>query len=263
MVYKTVSCKEIIGRLLRRTRTTDSSYMDDLLEWIPEAMDKLKTRQQYFTCYKTLHIKNYSAKLPCGLVWLEAVSYNGFRLREGSSIVHPASIPSLEVGLTNATATTIFVPDTEVAIENHLDVRISGTDLIALDTSSNGQYYKIQLDYIQTSFEEGDIVIYYLKRPVDIEGYVLVPDNEDYKEAIFWYLKMMMIEAGYEDPIHQWKDCYELFYNVHGPRAITDISYPSVDTIESLKQSTSKLIPPQHYYDDFFINAEQYNGVNK
>lgn len=260
-VYKTVSSKEIIGRLLRRTRVTDSSFMDDLLEWFPEAMDKLKTRQQFESCYKTLKIENHSAKLPCGLVSLDAVAHKGNRLREGSSVANVKKMPSLNNRINKA---SIFVPDTDHTIENRLQDRISGTDLIEMkDDSTIGQYYKLQLDYIQTSFKRGKITIYYLKRPVDDEGYLLIPDNEDYKEALYWYGRMMMIEAGWEDPVFTWDKCYFQFYQVHAPRAITDISYPSVDTVERIRQATIRMIPPQHFYEDFFTGAEQYQGLNK
>lgn len=260
-VFKTTSIKETIGRLVRNTRITDSSFMDDLLEWVPEAMDKMKTRMQFTLHSKTLTITNYSAKLPCGLVHLDAVAYNGSRLREGSSVADSKNMPS--VGSNNGTTTSIYVPDTDVTIENHIDSRVEGSDLTTISNSESGAYYKIQLDYIQTSFEEGEVTIYFLKRPVDKQGYPLIPDNEDYKEAIYWYGRMKMIEAGWEDPVFNWQKCFDNFYNTFAPRAIIDISYPSVDTMERIRQSESRLIPPFHLYEDFFTNAEQVQQVRK
>ncbi len=261
-VYRTVSSKEVIGRFLRRTRITDSSFIDDIWEWLPEAMDKLKTRNQLDPKWAELTVVNHCVKLPCGLYSLDAVVYNGNRLREGSSVASVHNMPSLNTNF-NSAVTSVYEPDTNITIENHLDVRVSGSDLQLATQFDHSEYYKLQLDYIQTSFEEGTIVVYFLKRPIDEQGYVLIPDNEDYKEALYWYLRMMVIEAGWEDPLFTWDKCYDLFYNIHGPRAITDISYPSVDTIERIKQSTTRLIPAQHFYEDFFTNSEQVQQYNK
>lgn len=260
MIYTSVSVKNVIGKLIRNTRITDSSYMDDLLEWIPEAMGMLRTRHELKLCWKELEVENYSAKLPCGILSLEAVSYNGSRLREGSTQGHVANMPS-SVYNSDGTSST-FIADTDEIIENHLDTRISGSEITALEVST-ADFYKLQLDYIQTSFEEGTIVIYYLKMPVDKEGYPLIPDNENYKEALYWFCRMKMIEAGWVDPLFDWKHCWSMWENMYAPRAINEIRYPSVDRMERLLKSTVRLIPPQHFYTDFFSGAEQYQSINK
>lgn len=259
MIYTSVSIKSVIAKFLRNTRLSDSSFMDDLLEWIPEAMGMMQTRVVLKPLYKELTIKDYSAKLPCGLVELDAVAYNGRRLREGSTVGHVVNMPSI-FNAANGTV-TVYVSDSDVLIENHLSTKLSGDDLKVMEISSEA-FYKLQLDYIQTSFKEGKVVIYFLQMPVDCDGYPLIPDNENYKEALYWFLLTKAIEAGYEHPLFDWNHCWNMWEHIYAPRAVNEIRYPSVDGMERLLQSTVRLVPPTHFYTDFSTGAEQYQEIN-
>jgi len=260
MIYTSVSIKSVVAKLIRNTRINDSSYMSDLLEWIPEAMGMLRTNNELKPCYKTISIKNYHGKFPCGLLSLDAVEYEGARLREGSTQAHVASMPSF---LTNIDGTSsVYITDTDVTIENHIDSRISGSDIAAVSFGTSA-FYKVQMDYIQTSFEEGNIKIYFHKMPVDVQGYPLIPGNENYKEALYWYMRAKLIEAGWQDPLFSWDKCFHMWEHIYAPRAINEIRYPSVDRMERLLRSTVRLIPPQHFYTDFFTGSEQYQDVAK
>lgn len=247
MVYKTCSVKEVIGRIARNTRITDSSYIEDLLEWIPEGINKLQTHFSLITCYKNLEIKNNTAKLPCGLVSIEAVLYKDKRLILTGFQGTSDFILSNELESQGA----IFTPDTNGLLKNNLQERINGTYLRTKDINSS-HYYKLQLDYIQTSFNEGNITIFYTKQPVDCDGYPMIPDNDNYKEALYWYCLMKMMEAGYEHSIFDWRHCWNMWENIYLPRAIGEIKYPDVDRYDRLHRATVRLIPPFNYYEDLF-----------
>ncbi len=264
MNYLGVSVKEVIARILRNTRLTDSSYVDDMFEWIPEGIDKLKTKYQLELVPIDLEISNHACKLPCGLVGIEAVVYGGMRLREGGAQIAVTRQPSLFNGGLLATPTTgIFQTDTTVTIENRLDPRLTGSDLTLVTEFCNREYYKLQMNYIQTSFECGCITLHYWKRPVDCEGYPLIPDNENYKTALYWYNIAMMIDAGYEHKEGYKADYCMQKFEFYGARAITEIKYPSVDRMEKLRQSFIRLVPPTHFYSDFFTNSEQLQEIRK
>lgn len=46
------------------------------------------------------------------------------------------------------------------------------------------QTYRLNEDYIFTSFKEGEVVVYYSSIPLDDEGYPLIPDNEAFIRAL-------------------------------------------------------------------------------
>jgi hypothetical protein len=256
MIFNFVSCKEVIARIIRNTRITDSSYADDLLEWIPEGIDQLETHYQLIPSYTIQQVSNNCVKIPCGTVGIEAISYQGCRMRlslSESSVFMPILDTQGFIG-------SVFVPDMDETLQNNLHTRITGSDLKEVN-SSYGSTYKIVGNYIQTSFKEGEIIIFFTKRQVDSDGYPMVPDNENYKTALYWYCLMMMIGAGFEHSVFNYDRCYNEFFNVFGPRAIAEVKYPSVDRVESIHRSLTRLIPPQNYYEDFFTGGEQYNGV--
>lgn len=254
MLFNYISCKNVIGRIIRNTRMTDSSYMDDMLEWIPEVIDLLRTHYQLVPTYKVLEVADNCAKIPCGLVTIEAVEHQGSRLRLSNGVGGPY-LPIL-----NNNIGSIFVPDTHETLQNHISTRITGSDLKMLPQQDNS-YYKIVGNYIQTSFKEGNMTVFFLKRQVDEEGYPMIPDVEDYKQAVYWYVLMMMLGAGYEHHLFKYDDC-EARYNLHAARAVSAIKYPTVDKMESNHRALTRLVPPQNYYDNFFNGSEQYNGVN-
>jgi hypothetical protein len=281
---KSTSVKEIIARIVRNTRLQDSSYLDDMLEWIPEAMGLLQTRYQLKADNKELKVyEHVSEKLPCGLVHIDAVelleidgSEKVGRLPEGSEIRKPLSADEANKGIWRSVP---IVNEITIEEEQTLDdgtvvppgiyreYTSSGNQKVYIPKSGQDitkwspqgvefNYYKKELDYIQTSFETGKIKVHYLGQPIDKDGYPLVPDIEEYKTALYWYVRMMMIGTGYKDPMFDYTFCEERWSYFQG-RAISKITWPSVDRMERIKNATVRLIPPADYWKEFHANYEQ------
>jgi len=269
MVYNFVSSKQIIGRIARNTgKNLPSEYIDDLLEWIPEAIEKLHTKYTLVEDFKTLEISNHSAPLPCHLMVLNAVEYKGRRLREGGDIRNlkaPLPFSSRRGGEADLWETETTNKDySEDGINRQYIEELRGQDLVKSNVADyTAEYYKLQGNCIQTSFECGEITIHYSRLPLDREGYPLIPDNDNYKEALYWYCLMKMIEAGYEHKIFDWKHCWQMFESVYARRAINEIKYPSVDRMERIYRASARLVPPEHFYEDFRINSEQIQDIRK
>jgi hypothetical protein len=265
MVYKTVSVKEVIARVIRNTgRNLPSEYIDDILEWIPEGIKKLKTRYNLKPLTATISISGHVGKLPCGLVAIEAIEYEGCRLREGGDVRDLENIVdnSLLIGDNSFELETTPKDYSEESFpDNSYTEERRGEDLVRSPRDGYANYYKLVPNYIQTSFEEGEITIYGKQFPVDAEGYPLVPDNENYKEALYWYVMTKLIEAGYEHKFFTWQHCWNLFEKVYARRAINEIKYPSVDRVEKMYRAFVRLVPPEHFYDDFRQGSEQIQPI--
>ena len=107
--------------------------------------------------------------------------------------------------------------------------------------------YNIEMGYIKThDVCDGTIEIHYKSIPVDDDGFPLVPDNSNYKQALYWHCRAMMIGAGFEDSVFSYNQCDEQ-YEKYAARAIAGIRYPSQAMMASRIPSI-----PDYITNDFF-----------
>ena len=259
-----VSVEEIISRIFSRLKAIDISYADDFLVWMPEAMDELKTQYILKPDFQDIKIEDNAGKLPCDLYDIVGVLYKGMRLRYGANNIDPRVSPQSYVN--KVKNQTIF--KTDVTSEAHTNQAnynlIRGLDLVGTVKETQSDYYILSLNNIQTSFEEGTIRIFYMKRPVDDQGYALIPDNENYKKSLEWYCYAQMVFSGFVMPVAKmdYDYCNDKF-DTYQVRAVNEINYPTTDKWERLLRSSVSLIPPQSYYNNFFVGSENPNYVNR
>lgn len=256
MVYKSVSIQNVIAKILRDTRLSDSSFIPDLYEWIPEAMRLMQTNFELHPQAAKVKINFHQAPLPCGLIYLEAVVYKGNRLNHYSGINIKGSSYSPQV------EQTVWVNAFKMN-EDQVGPAVDSTLVAIPSTVDTSQGYQIKMDYISTTFKEGEVTLHYLAPPLDKNGLPLVPDQQDYKEAVYWYVRAKLIQAGYKDRTYGFDDRlpWERFEK-HAARAISDITYPSVDQKEAQLQLHTRFIPPADYWSSMHANpgAEPFYG---
>lgn len=259
MIYQSCSIDEVIGRVIRNTRVQDTTFIIDMHEWIPEAMDLMRTQQQYFPDYKNVDIKFHKGKLPCGLVYIEAVEWCGLRLSYGNSVKNIKT--SQQNGQSTTPTQFTSVPyKAEVPTGNYA---YTSTIVAAKNLpEAKDHYYQIELGHILTSFETGTVRIHFVRTPVDSRGLPLIPDHGDYKEALYWYNRAKMIESGFNDKIMSWEQCMERFEK-HAAIAVTDIEYPSPDQMQHRVNTLVRFIPPEGYFENFFRITEEESPINR
>lgn len=247
MLYKSCSIDEVIGRVIRNTRVQDTAFIIDMHEWIPEAMDAMNTEMQYSPDFVDVEIKFHKGKLPCGLVSIDAVEYNGMRLAYGNSVknIQTGHTPPEPAGI----SAFISLPAKTKLPDGNYTYTTDFVSVMNLPVCTNA-YYQIEMDRILTSFENGCARIHFQKTPTDKSGLPMIPDNQNYKEAIYWYVRGKMIEAGFNDKF-KWETCNAKF-EFHAGRAVTEIDYPSPDQMEMRINSLVRFIPPSGYFENFF-----------
>jgi len=215
-------------------------------EWIPEAMGLLRTNVELVPAYKSVKISYHVGELPCGLLDLEAVEYCGFRLRYYTGVRAPQKLPTSETTVSEnwtTEATTTDMPSGPV-----LDLKV--VQAAALDPSNA---YRIYLGHIQTTFADGEVTLYYKHYLTDDRGLPLIPDHGDYKEALYWWVRAKMIQSGWDDPVYGHDDRISMErFEKYAARAISDITYPSVDQKGAALVGSLHFVPPVDYYDSFF-----------
>jgi len=263
MLYNSVSINEVIARIVRNTRLQDSSYITDFQEWIPEAMEYMKTSYDLKPTFKDVQIIFHKGKLPCDLVWLEAVEYEGQRIGTSGTVKNYKTghnIPGNSTDLDNLTTFSSLilpVPDNTYFDENNLfwSSTVQPTTVAGhLDANGCRQpstFYDIELGYITTSFADGYVRLHYKARPVDGDGLPLIPDNNNYKEAIYYYVRAKMIGTGYPDKVYNEQDLMQRF-ETYARRAINEITYPTPDEREQEMKTFVRFIPPANYWENFF-----------
>jgi hypothetical protein len=275
-----ISAKSILAKLARNLGgKLPSIYQDDILEWIPEAIDMLSNSKTLETtstpginCAGEYVTSNHIVCLPKDLAAILAVEdENGRIIPNGGDITDITNQSSRHRGEDSSARASVFgvnplthqTSDGTPTSQPGTSIPIYGSDLELANTDNrSGSFYKIQGNYLQTSFESGFVKLHYLRRVLDKEGYPLLPDNENFKTAVYWYTLMMLIGAGYEHKVFSYKDCDEQFEKF-GARAINEITYPSLDDMARINRATVRLIPPYHFYEDFFQGSEQTQTIRK
>lgn len=274
--YPLRSAKEVLANVARNTGgKLPSGYNDDILEWLPEGIDLLtRTPMQETTSTpdinsaNALYTQNHVVCLPKDLGAILAVEDEfGKRLSEGGDITDITSQTTVYHTGNESTAAraTVFevnpldhqTSDGTPTTQPGTSIPLYGSDLTQTNnTVGQANYYKVSGNHLQTNFECGFVRIHYLRRPIDAEGYPLIPDNQNLRSALYWYVLMMLIGAGYQHPVFTYEKC-ESQFELYGARAIGEITYPTFDEMARLHRSFIRLVPPDHFERDFFIGSEQ------
>lgn len=108
---------------------------------------------------------------------------------------------------------------------------------------------------ITTTLKEGYLYVSYYALLTDTKGYVLIPDNENLKEAIFHYCmyRYWMTRSTMKDQGSiQERNFHLKQYEVLKAKAVAEINSPDLAQMENLKNQGNKLFHSEHEYDKFF-----------
>ena len=84
MIYKTVSAKAVIAKVYRDLKPSTDNWVVDAVEWIGEGLEYIGYYTGLEKKASTLSIANHRAVLPCDLVDIIQVEYNGSHLHYGT-----------------------------------------------------------------------------------------------------------------------------------------------------------------------------------
>lgn len=172
-VYNNISSKFIVAKIYRDLGLTDPNYQADFFEWIGEALEFIGSGSQLISKELVLEIKNYKATLPIGIVTLEQVrTFSEFTDNWEYLQYNPSTFNILESDAPN------FVVKTK-------------------------HTFSLNPNFIIFSFEEGEVAISYKTFATDEDGFPLLPDNQYFKEALFWYCFKKMLMKGYQPKNNQ------------------------------------------------------------
>ena len=294
MIYKQISSKEIIAKVISDLRLQESDHrISDMVEWIGEALDTIGANRQYnikvagLEDIPLLQVSNYQVRLPKDLIRPLFIQYssseNGpfIALKwNSSSLAFRADDTLFAGGTSNVYGNNDIVYftmdllnlDYETALSTLnsdpvFKSKISG--IMNSDSGSTTSYndngsqsikYTINNNYIKLNVKEGYIRLVYSAMPLDIDGYPLVPDESSFRDALYWYIVTHLYYPDWvlgtiRDRVFEHAESKWRFY---AKQAYAVSLLPDIAQLESIKNQWLKLMPDLFAYDiNFSQDSEQ------
>lgn len=294
MIYKNVSIKRVIAKVLTDLDAQEGDHrISDLIEWGSEAFEKIGIFPSFINKVTgkddipLLTVTNYQTKLPADFHGLIQVAFSknvtgpfypmryatgsfdhGAEDNETSStdVTQPeSSLITLAMSLFDLTYTEALSkinnePNTRSLLNSMLtDAQDSATSSDELVDTTNDYTYLIKPNYIKTNVETGFIMLAYQAIPTDIDGYPLIPDDQSFMEAIYWYITMKTLypkwqrgsirDAVYYDSRRSW--------NYYCKQAQGNALMPNRDQMESIKNTWLRLVPEINEHSSGFSTLGQ------
>lgn len=298
MSYKTVSSKEIIGKVYRDFKPGNASWTYDAIEWIGEAIGFIGYHcglETKVTC-DPIEVCNHRACFPCDMETLIGVSHKGRRLPLGTDLSkglirkrganqwggdgfnyhcgnptvanygNVMKLTHLTQQLDELQALEAETPSqqTEQAIVDVLrQIDLEAAYLVPSSCTELNHcgldYYSVNPDYIITSFEAGFIDLIYMAFPTDGDGFPNVLDESYYKEAVMWYIIRQMVLGGYKHPEFDFGKANAMWELYRG-RAANKQKIPSLDQLSSFTNVWTRWKFDRTLPSHFFSGGEDFRA---
>ena len=294
MIYNLTSVKRVIAKVFTDLDLKEGDHrLADMLEWAGEALEKIGGFPA-FTNKVTgrdniplLEISNYQAKLPCDFFSMIQVGYSP--TESGSFYPMRYGTGSFDYGVLNEDTTTVTndtmadsdlvnvvmdlytlnYEDSLAKINNEPNIRTIVSEMLANKTlgtkyaygnTAFDYTYVIKPGYIKTNVRDGYLMMAYQAVPTDNEGYPIIPDNQSYIEAIYWYINMKLLypewrqgrirDEVYYDTRRSWNFyCKQAYGNAMMPNG--------TEQMETIKNAWLRLVPEINEQDTFFSTLGQ------
>lgn len=284
MIYKMITSKAVIAKIIADLALEeDKIKITDIKSWIGEAINKIGSINQYDNKVCILKLRDYQAKLPCDLESINFVAYASNN--DGGWIPMKKSTGAFSVydKIDNKGECNMLIQDDAIIpiVKNlfGLDDDKKALEILSKDQNirqtlsalindytfcspdckrgtnfSNTVQYDIKPGYIFSNVRNGYIKLSYIAQYIDEEGMPLIPDNQSYFEAIYWYVAMKLLYIEYytgRKPQHLYYDA-KRSWNFYRQQAYAESLLPNQNELENIKNTWHTLIPEYDSYDMFF-----------
>lgn len=199
MIKNFVSSKRVIARVIRDFKPTDKSWLNDVYVWIADVLDFVGCYSLFEDTYKKVKVVNGKAKVP--------ETSEGINYIEHENCELPRS-------------------------DNHNIINKCKCSKPCHKTKS----YILNGNYIITSFDEGEIIVYYKTILVDEQGFPQVPSNVEFLDACAWYIISKLLMQGVAHPTIDLKTAL-MMWNDGKYKARNDINIPDEQDEEMFRNN--------------------------
>ncbi len=227
---KYVSIKTIIYDIVKYP-FTEGIQTEDIALYLNNLLSLVGSPFMFNKKIVDIDIKNYKAPLPCDLIQIEGTRYM-INCSDNNKRYLPLSWAS---NIYNSYL--------------HCD---GSPDL----TCNSEDSYSVNNGFIYTSFEEGILQIAYLAIVSDEEGFPMIPDNVQFKQALKYYILWQYAEPSYyrgEITDKVYNDIQQKYAWYVGA-ATNSFNMPSMDRMESMKNGLIRLFQGMNHHSQFWNN---------
>lgn len=235
--YKSI--KDMMSRLLRNPLMSNLNE-SDVASYTADAIRFIQAPLAYEEKVADIDIVDYRGELPCDIIYIQQTQ----KYKEGLNEGKPESTYNTMYGyLPMRYATDHF--HTALHADNSPDLQKNGYTEHDYDVT-----YKIQSNYIYTSFKEGKVRMSYRGLALDDEDFPMIPDNIAVEKAIENHIKYEYYTILWElgkiaDKVYRKVETERDWYM---GSANTKMQLQNIDQAEAMKAALTRTIlkPLQH-----------------
>lgn len=247
MIYKTTSYKQVVTRVQRDFNLTGSNWIPAAIEWIGEGLAEIGTHAhlERLSCRLTSH--NHRIPLPCNHESTLAVEYHGINLNKGGTLRYgkfPNSDPT-QRGYDKEAFPLVDLDTHEIEYQQTLP-----------DFCAEREYYLENPDYIITSFECGEIILHYQGYKLDEEGFPVVPDSPEHREALAFYILYKYLSRGNKHTVWNVGDARNEWIR-YKCKAQNAFKMPDIQDLQRFTNMWSRIVRDNFTVEKFFQGSEQ------
>lgn len=214
MLINYISIKQTIGRFLKELGIEETTYIDDIPQWVEDAIQIIGVPNYYVYRFKNVKIENGRCAIPCDIENLHGVWVSN------SLVEVPRKGNIYDLPIKNAQ----MIGGLGVQTEGH--------------TSAFGT---INGRHLQASFDKGYAFFAYTGVPLDCDGYPLIPKDAHLNEALQYYFIMKMSLSGYKHPVLGYADAMQL-WEKHYPRAGNSINWMDLNDYQEFTSMWNNIL---------------------
>ena len=216
--------------------------------------------------YEIIQIKTHKGELPSDIVYLHGVNNKGdnpdnegYVMKYASDIYHSV-LHSDEAKANCKTGTTPEVTpgDTkEVGEVGEIEAPLWYAKKVEDVYDENS--YVINGMSIDVSFANGYVEIAYDGIKMDPEGFPMIPDDPAFREAFKYFLLKQSAEPNfYRGTVNErvYRDIEQKYY-AYIAAASNRFNMPSLDQMESIRNTLIRILPNQHQHKDGWRSANR------
>ena len=213
MLINYISIKTTIGRFLKELGLEDTSYAQDIPQWVEDAVQIMGIPNYYIHKHKVIKIEDHRGLLPCDIE-------NVFGYWVTNKYGKAKSADCLR---------RLFIRDSPL-FGRGLDNTNSS---VAFGTTNGG--------FIETSFKTGLVYIVYKGMPLDCDGYPLVPKDAKVNEALQYYFIYKMSLSGYKHPVIDFNTAYQMWNKLY-PAAANSINWMDLQDYQEFTEMWTNVL---------------------
>ena len=231
-----------------------------VLEWALKATRKMGGIHLYRDIVEYFEIKNFKATIPESLkylgqifIYLPSINKDNINLAtEIEEIERKTLAPNPSYFVTHAPLQGIVTKKWKVVYET------PGLLVPCMSIGTCFMQYKNHQEYLEFNIRTGIIMMSYKQYAQDNEGEYLIPDNENYKEALNHYIMYKVydgkIKASPTKENMSERSWHLNRYNFLAAKAVGEINRPTEAQLENLRKNSLKMIGNLNLYEKGFIN---------